>query len=159
MPQFNPSDSHIVDTTYAEGEGRGGYREVLEAARGEGECPFCPANLSKYGNDVVREVGRWVAIRNRWPYPHAAVHLLLLPLEHIVDISGVLTSDWQDVQGLIVVLRRDYPTLQVGGALAVRFGTNSGATVRHLHFHLIAPVTNSETGKPHPGEHVSFPIG
>ncbi|MBP7057414.1 hypothetical protein KBB08_02900, partial [Candidatus Gracilibacteria bacterium] len=45
-----------------------------------------------------------------------------------------------------------------GGGLTFRFGDSiyTGATVRHLHMHLIVPTVNPETKQALP---VSFPIG
>ena len=45
-----------------------------------------------------------------------------------------------------------------GGALAMRFGdTNyTGASVAHLHFHIISPKINKKTGR---AKTVNFPIG
>lgn len=157
MTGKEPPDQ-IVDTTYAEGEGGVEYLELLECAEETGKCPFCLKNLPK-GNRVLYAVRNWLAIQNRWPYKNADAHLLLIPAEHLCDLSEVTVDDWEDIQGLIRIIKYTHPTLAIGGALAVRFGTSSGVTIRHLHFHLIAPQTNPETGKVYPGQHVNFPIG
>ncbi|MBI2642545.1 MAG: HIT domain-containing protein [Candidatus Wildermuthbacteria bacterium] len=151
-------DGDLVDTTYAQQEGGREYLRVLQEAEKNAKCPFCPDNLSK-GNTVVYRVADWSAIRNRWPYPNAAAHYLLIPDMHITDVGGVGGLDWGYVQELIRVLRQKDPSLRNGGGLALRFGTNSGVTVRHLHFHLVAPVVDPSTGKVYPGKHVDFPVG
>ena len=148
----------VVDTTYAGHHKDNDYRQVLEEIKRKGECPFCPENLPR-ANTIIYRAGKWVSIKNRWPYEHAAVHFVFVPDEHKTDIGAVSGDDWNDIQALIEKLRQENPILQIGGGLVVRFGTNSGVTVRHLHFHLIAPVTDPSTGKVVPGEHVNFPIG
>lgn len=148
-------DETLVDTTNARNEE---YRRLLEKAEAEHECPFCPENLCK-GNTILDSADNWRLVVCRYPYPNSATHLLIVPRLHFTEIGAISADDWDEIQALVARARRRLPILGIGGALAIRFGTNSGGTIRHLHFHLIAPVTEMETGRVFPGKHVSFPIG
>lgn len=148
----------IVDLTYAASDGGREYLELLEKAEETGECPFCPNNLPKR-NEILADTINWQLIPVLWRYKNAVHHLLIIPKRHMVEISDILPADWDEIQSLIKIARERFPTLAIGGGLAIRFGTNSGVTIRHLHFHLIAPETNPETGKVYPERHVNFPIG
>jgi diadenosine tetraphosphate (Ap4A) HIT family hydrolase len=153
----------LVDETYANSDDPSGeYSKILREAQEKGECPFCPENL----NNIILEVSDgwpahgWVAIENKWPYKNADVHLVLIPRRHITTFEGISPADWIGIQNLVKMAKEKYPTLDnYGGGLALRFGTNSGVTIRHLHFHLIAPVTNPDTGKVFPNHWVNFPFG
>ena len=150
-------ERRIVDTTYAnQDDSSGNYLQLLEEAGGDQKCPFC--NLPG-DNKLVATTHWWTMIECRWPYENAEVHLILIPNRHIEDIMDVGQNDWGEVNSLIFMAMKIYPTLKIGGGLAVRFGTNSGVTIKHLHFHLIAPVTDEQTGRVIPGKHVNFPIG
>ena len=148
----------IVDKTYATRDGGGKYLALLEKAEKTGKCPFCPENLSKR-NKILASTNNWQLIPVLWPYKNAAHHLLIIPKRHIVEIGDILPAGWDEIQSLIKIARERFPTLAIGGGLAIRFGINSGVTIRHLHFHLIAPETDPETGRVFPGQHVNFPIG
>jgi len=152
----------LVDPNYAgTDDASGEYLKILNEAKEKGKCPFCPENLTKT-NEIdldMRKLG-WLAIRNKWPYENAEVHLILIPERHLTAIEEIKDTDWAAIQELISLAKEKYPTLgKYGGGLAVRFGTNSGVTIRHLHFHLIAPVTDPETGKVSSGKWVNFPFG
>ena len=131
---------------------------MLQNAEETGECPLCPENLSKK-NKILHRVRKWVVAKNLWPYDNADTHLILIPVKHLTGIEEISTTDWTDIKNLIGWAKGEYPTFKMGGGLVIRFGTNSGVTVRHLHFHLITPITNPETGKVFKGKHVNFPIG
>jgi len=156
----------LVDETYAEHDDSSGeYSKILKEAKEKGECPFCPENLTKT-NKIILEVSDgwpshgWVLIENKWPYENADVHLILIPKRHITTVEEINPADWADIQSLIKMAREKYPTLgKYGGGLALRFGTNSGVTIRHIHLHLIAPKTNLETGRVFPDRWVNFPFG
>jgi len=151
------SDEQLVDLRYA-GEGGEGYAELLEESQREGKCLFCPENLPEK-NSILYRSNSWTLILNISPYENAAVHLLLVPDQHITDISQITPLDWAEMHTLIAWAKEKFPVFKTGGALAIRYGTNSGVTVKHLHAHYIAPVTNPDTGKCILGEHVNFPIG
>lgn len=148
----------LVDLTYAEADGGEEYRQLLEEAQRTQECPFCPEHLEKRNKVIARTIS-WQMIESPFPYPNAEKHFLIIPICHLTDIIEVTPDDWVNIRALIRKARATWAPLDIGGGLAARFGTNSGVTIRHLHFHLIAPKTDPATGKVVPGKHVNFPIG
>ena len=133
-----------------------GYRALLSQWEQAGICIFCPEHLDR---EPVFQTQNWFAVENQWPYPNAALHLLIIAKRHITEEEQLTGTDFGEIVMLHTQAKRIFPSLQNGGALILRFGKHSGATVRHLHFHLIAPVTDPETGRVYPGNHVNFPVG
>jgi len=162
-----PVADSTVDTTYAKNDPE--YLRLLEEAEG---CPFCPPrfpgqNRILYSADGSE--GQWhvmECLKTLVPYPNVDTHLLILPERHISSLKGLDAFkslglyDLRAIQDLTGWAEEKYPALKMwGGGLAVRLGTNSGVTIYHVHFHLIAPKTDPKTGKVFPGKHVNFPIG
>lgn len=149
----------LVDTTYAGSDDPSGkYEGILKAVEETGLCPFCSPGLQE-NNEVLQTLEGWQIIADLWPYEHAVGHYLILPVEHLTDRRQIRGKDWIVIQRLIDHAESLCETLKIGGGLALRFGTNSGMTVRHLHVHLIIPETDPETGKVRPGKHVNFRFG
>lgn len=150
----------LVDLTYANSDDKSGeYAKLLKKAQEVGKCPFCEEGGFPGKNKIISSFREWHMIECLFPYENSSAHLILIPRRHITRSEEISWEDWLSIQDHISHAKNRYPTLEIGGGLALRFGTNSGVTIRHLHFHLIAPVTNPETGKVFPGKHVSFPIG
>lgn len=153
---------YFVDITYAESEGGSDYLKFLEVMQEEGKCPFCPETLLET-HDIISDAGgiatRWLLTSCRWPYKNTEYHFLIVPERHMVELDEMIDRDWIAVSYLVKVLTDDLAVATFGGGLAIRFGENSGVTVRHLHFYFIVPKTNPETGKVFPGQHVIFSIG
>jgi ATP adenylyltransferase len=142
------SGKQFVDPRYAKGEE---YGRVIEAILKEGNCPFCPAHFKWHTHPRLMQSGLWFITEARWPYPNASRHFLLISEKHLERFDELGEEDFCSVMFLAgwAVKGYDLP----GGALALRFGDSryTGATVRHLHFHLIVP--DPEKG------HVDFPVG
>lgn len=129
-----------VDTRYAARNPE--YLQLLEEAERSGKCPFCPVSET-----ILDCFGGWVVTANRFPYEEAAVHLLLIPERHITELGELMAAD---VEAVLTLARRAVQGLLIpGGALFLRFGDTSytGATIRHLHLHLIQPQADAATGK------------
>jgi diadenosine tetraphosphate (Ap4A) HIT family hydrolase len=113
------------------------YRQIAEA----GVCPFCPEHYGKFMHQdtSIFESEHWYAITNMSPYPYTKLHNVIIAKRHI-DLPNDLTDiEWLDlkknVDHFIRMENLEY------GALAMRFGDpiETGASVRHLHVHLIVP--------------------
>ncbi|MFH1714482.1 MAG: HIT domain-containing protein [Candidatus Nealsonbacteria bacterium] len=150
------SGEESVDRTYIDTDLK--YKELIDEMKG---CPFCPPNFPGK-NVVLYEFGGWQImerLKELVPYQNVDTHLIMLPKKHIRNLEGIGSADWYAVKKLIVFAKEKFLIFDTGGGLAIRFGSNSGVTIYHVHFHLIAPITNPETGKVYPGKHVDFPIG
>lgn len=137
----------VVDPRFAKSEE---YKGVIETIASEGKCPFCADNFKYHKNPILKKSKKWFITKCSWPYENTQRHFLIIGYEHKEKLSQMGENDWKEV-GLLA----DWATSKFkleGGALALRFGDTdyTGATVCHLHFHLITP-QKSKT--------VNFPIG
>ena len=135
---------------------KGEYRQVIEEIAKTGKCPFCKENFVYHKKPIIKQKGGWFLTNLSWPYKNARCHLMILGKKHRVDLSELKKEDIEAVFYLARFAIKKYKIK--GGALAARFGdTNyTGASVAHLHFHLISPEINKKTKR---SKTVNFPIG
>ncbi len=137
----------VVNTRFAKGQG---YLEVLESIEAKGKCPFCPDNFKYHKHPTLKDDDKWLLTRCSWPYKNTKEHFLIISKIHKEYFSDLSNDDMKSVRLLVDWATKEFDLK--GGAIALRFGDteHTGATVCHLHFHLIVP----EVGKT-----VNFPIG
>lgn len=130
------------------------YRAILNEINTEGKCPFCPDNFKYHKKPVLKTEGNWFITENFKPYQNAAHHFLIIGFKHKEHFSELTATDFKEVQKLVNWATETFGIS--GAALTVRFGAGeyTGASVCHLHFHLISPI--KKDGKVQP---VHFPIG
>lgn len=126
------------------------YRAVLEEIKKEGKCPFCPENFRWHPKPILENYQRWFLTEANWPYENARKHFLIICKEHKEDFLTLTPNDFSEVYELVSQAIEDFRIR--GGAVTLRFGDTAytGATVKHLHFHLIVPKKRKV---------VDFPIG
>jgi len=141
----------VVDTRYAKSKG---YKKILDEIKNEGVCPFCPENFKWHTNPILKEYGGWLITKNFRPYKNSQFHFLIVKKTHKEQLVDLKSGDWKAINNLAVWAIEKYNIK--GGALAMRFGNTgyTGATVCHIHAHLIVPKVVK--GKTMP---VEFPIG
>ncbi len=122
------------------------YEKVIDRIEKEGVCPFCPEHLSNYHkNPIIAENFSWIATENMYPYDGAKFHFLFIHKKHVSTIEELSAKGWADLQELISTIIKEFNI--DGGSVFVRFGnSNTGATVTHLHFHLV--VSKGNQGSP-----------
>ncbi len=132
------------------------YFTTLREIQATGCCPFCPEHFWWHPHPITFHEGGWRLTPNAHPYENAMHHFLIIPNRHYTGIWDVTPQDWRSVRGLM--LRACSRFKFNGGGLALRYGDSklSGATVQHIHFHLIVPKVDKATGRALP---VYFPIG
>ena len=133
----------------------GDYGKVISSIEEVGKCPFCPDNFKYHKEPLLKKEGGWLITKNSWPYENTEYHFVIIGEEHKVDFSELSESDLRSVKILVNWALQEFGIR--GGALSIRFGDtdHTGATVSHLHFHLISPKLDEE-GK---AKTVNFPIG
>ncbi len=143
----------VVDLTFAKSAE---YRQILESVSQAGNCPFCPEHFKYHKEPILKKNGSWLLTRNSWPYKNAAEHFLIISTVHKETLDELSGADLLAVKKLTSWAQTEFKL--AGGGLTLRFGdtTHTGATVCHLHFHLIVPKINRRTGRAHT---VRFPIG
>jgi len=143
----------VVNKTYAKGKGE--YEKVISSIEEKGKCPFCPKNFKYHKEPILKKENNWILTKNSWPYENAEHHFIIIGEKHKEDFSELTEIDLNSVKKLANWAIKKFKIK--GGALTIRFGDtdHTGATVCHLHFHLISPKIN-KNGK---AQTVYFPIG
>lgn len=142
----------VVDKRYAKSED---YRKVLEDIEEKAKCPFCKENFKYHKKKILRREKRWFITESSWPYKNTKFHFLIISEKHKERFADLKQTDFAAVSKLASWAIRKYKIR--GGCVALRFGDTkyTGASVCHLHFHLIAPDFN----KNKKAKTVNFPIG
>lgn len=135
---------------------KGEYKGVIEEIAKTGKCPFCKENFKYHKKPIYKTKGGWFLTNNSWPYRNTNQHLVIIGKKHKENFKELASRDWSEVNYLVNFAIKKWRIK--GGALAMRFGdTNyTGASVTHLHFHIISPKINKKTGR---SKTVNFPIG
>lgn len=126
MPVKDYYDQEFLKTARVEGK----YDEVMKSLK---KCPFCDLK-SKYllveENDFVLSVSL---------FPYIEGHLLIIPREHKEKLSDIGSEEWLQVYSLAkkgMDLLRKYAGVKNINFL-YREGKKSGASLGHIHFHII----------------------
>jgi len=135
---------------------KGEYKKVIEKIASIGKCPFCKKNFRYHKKPVFKRKSGWFLTNNSWPYKNAEHHLIIIGEKHKENFSELTKKDFEAVAYLTKWAIKKYKIK--GGGFAMRFGdTNfTGASVSHIHFHIISPKRNKKTKRT---KIVKFPIG
>jgi diadenosine tetraphosphate (Ap4A) HIT family hydrolase len=139
----------FIDAHYAKS---GFYKKVLTEVKGAKICPMC--TLKWHTNPILKTQGAWFITETFQPYPNAAMHFLIIGKRHKENLSELAPRDWKEISALQKWAIKKYKIQ--GGGIAMRFGdtAHTGATVAHLHMHLIVPKLKRGRAVP-----VMFPFG
>ena len=138
-----------VNLTNAARPGDDTYKNVIEKIQADKVCPFCTEHLLKYHkNPILKEGERWIVTTNMYPYKGTKFHFLLIHKEHISDTKNMPPESFLELQQHInwLVEENNIP----GGTLMMRCGdtAHTGATVTHIHAHLVVPDFNDPHHEP-----------
>jgi histidine triad (HIT) family protein len=99
------------------------------------DCLFCKIAAGEIPADIVRETDRTVAFRDI--NPQAPTHVLVIPREHLTDVSELVG----DESLLALVLREAVAVAADEGIEGYRVvfntGREAGQTVFHVHAHVL----------------------
>ena len=132
-------------------------KDVMDKIAENNICPFCEENLLKFHRGtILKKTKYWTLVHNQWPYKNTRSHLLMISRIHIENLDNIDSKVWNDLLSLAKWTVKKYKIS--GGAFTMRFGDSilTGATVHHLHAHLIQP--KREKGKK-TAKTVNFYIG
>lgn len=130
--------------------------QAMERILASGNCPFCLKNILKeHKNQIIREGKHWIITENQWKYEEAELHLLFILKQHAEKLREINPEAGSELIEFAQWTEEKFG-IRAGG-LVLRFGdiNLNGATVAHLHFHLIVPKNPKENGY----EPVRFRIG
>jgi diadenosine tetraphosphate (Ap4A) HIT family hydrolase len=141
----------LVDNRYAKS---GMYKKVINEIASLKVCPFCPETFKWHTKPILKRLRGWLITENFSPYKNAKFHFLIVGEKHKENISDLKPTDWKSITSLVTWAVKKFKIK--GGGITLRFGESlyTGATVKHLHLHLISPEINNGKAKP-----VYFPIG
>lgn len=125
------------------------YGKVIDKIKEDGVCPFCPENLSKYHKGpILKEGVYWLLTKNMYPYEGAKHHILIIHKKHIEKFNEIIPTAWDEAKSLIEFFAKKENIF--GGTFMMRFGdtAHTGASVSHLHAHLISPDMENKKRKP-----------
>lgn len=132
------------------------YKKTLENIIATEKCPFCPDNFKYHKKPILKKYKGWLVTQNSWPYKNTRYHFVFIPKKHKEKFSDLSAQDLETVRHLVNWITGKYKIK--GGGLTLRFGEQNytGATVIHLHFHLIVPKLNPKSKL---AKTINFPIG
>jgi len=136
-------------------QGKGEYEKVISSIENENKCPFCPDNFRYHKNPILKEMGTWFITKNSWPYKNSKYHFIIINKKHKELFDELTSKDWESLRKLTNWVVKKYKIK--GGGFALRFGDTdyTGATVCHIHAHIIYPEADSKKKS----KTVHFPIG
>ena len=114
------------------------YQNVISQITQDGVCPFCQDHLLTYHKKpILRQGERWTVTTNMYPYKGARFHFLLIHRAHITDSKDMPVESIVELKEHMDWLMKEFKI--AGGTLMMRCGdtTVTGASVTHLHAHLI----------------------
>jgi len=109
----------------------------------QGVCLFCPEALSTHARQqVLLRTSHWTVTPNEFPYPGTVLHLLLVPDQHAADLLDLADDSRQDFWTALALVRSRYGLSYYG--LGARNGDcrYTGATIRHVHAHVLVGDTD-----------------
>lgn len=148
----NTKKTRAVNPRFAKGKE---YRQVIGAIDKIGHCPFCPENFKYHKKPILKKMSGWALTENSWPYKNTQKHFIIIAPNHKETLGELQPKDFETILHLSQWVVKKYNIR--GGALTMRFGESdvTGATVSHLHAHLIYP----SVGKGGKAKTVNFPVG
>jgi diadenosine tetraphosphate (Ap4A) HIT family hydrolase len=118
----------------------------LDAA---GICLFCPDGLARHARQrILLRTRHWAVTPNEFPYRGTSLHLLLVPDQHAAGLLDLSEEVRQDFWQALAAVTREHKLSHYG--LGVRNGDcrYTGATIRHVHAHVLVGDTEATDGPP-----------
>jgi ATP adenylyltransferase len=120
-------------------------RKVMEQIAKDKVCPFCEKHFLKYHTKPILKKGKhWILTSNFQPYIGTKHHLLAVSRKHTTTFANLPSAAHAELFKLFADEGKKRGIQ--GGGIFMRYGDTdyTGATVSHLHAHLI---TGAKRGK------------
>ena len=101
------------------------------------DCLFCKISSGAIPADLVMETETAIAFRDI--DPKAPTHVLVIPKDHLADVTE-LTQSNPNLAGELLTLAADVAKLQglaTGYRIVTNTGEDAGQSVPHVHFHIL----------------------
>jgi ATP adenylyltransferase len=115
----------------------------------EGVCLFCPEGLARHARQqILFQTRHWTVTPNEFPYRGTSLHLLLVPDQHAADLLELATEVRQDFWLALGAVADKHQLSHYG--LGVRNGDCrfTGATIAHVHAHVLVGDTQAQDAPP-----------
>jgi histidine triad (HIT) family protein len=97
-------------------------------------CIFCKIANKEVKSGIVHETQRVIAFDD--VAPQAPVHVVIIPKEHVLSISG-LNDVLPEIFNCIVKVSEIKGVRESGYRVVMNIGKDAGQAVPHLHFHIL----------------------
>ena len=119
-------------------------REYVRGERPEVDCILCSI-IKKDSKVVDLEIFRsknYIVAVNLYPYNPG--HLMIFPKKHIEEIEELPSSKVEELHKLMVISLKVLKNLYTphGFNIGYNLGEGSGASIRHLHLHIVPRYKN-----------------
>lgn len=103
----------------------------------DAECIFCKIANHEIPSEIVHETDTVVAFRDT--NPQAPTHILLIPQDHIEDLTAITDDQGQVLADIVQAAAHLARAERIDGGwrLVANVGPDAGQSVFHLHFHLL----------------------
>lgn len=129
--ETSPQNSNVNSKNTRNPEYKKAMKEIVTTT----ECPLC--TLKWHPNPIIRDDGFWLLTKNGFPYEDTKQHLLLIAKRHVEEFAELTDQEAVSMFRTINWANNEFNI--EGGGLAMRYGDSryTGATMKHLHAHLI----------------------
>lgn len=121
----------------------------MQRLESQGLCLFCPDGLRMHSRQrILFQTSHWTVTPNEFPYQGTGLHLLIVPHEHATDMLDLGTSAQSDFWNALGMVRERYDLTHYG--LGIRNGDCrfTGATIAHVHAHVVVGDPSAADGVP-----------
>lgn len=106
-------------------------------------CIFCEEHFKKEHREPIElETKNWLVTKNDYPYKHTKLHLIFVPKKHVNKLSELSKQARIELADLIAQIEVKYQLSSYGQFMRVGNFYYNGASVHHLHGHIVVADTD-----------------
>lgn len=110
----------------------------MEDLETRGTCIFCEDHFKREHREPIEiETDHWIVTKNDYPYEHTELHLLYVPKQHVNTLSELSNAALQEIPELLVKIEKHYKLTSYAQFMRVGDFHYNGASVHHLHGHIV----------------------
>lgn len=101
-------------------------------------CVFCEEHFKHEHREPIEiETKHWLVTKNDYPYPHTKLHLLYVPKKHANTFGDLETAALKELPDVLLKIEQQFNLTAYAQFMRVGDFRYNGATVHHLHGHII----------------------
>jgi ATP adenylyltransferase len=115
----------------------------------DGVCLFCHPHLENDAEQrILHSTNHWSVTPNEFPYHGTKLHLLLVPNEHVADLLDLRPEAQADFWTALAWIRDRFQLTYYGLGARNGDGRFTGASIEHVHVHVIVGDVDDEAHQP-----------